>query len=72
MPDSKTMARQMATDIVGLTDKVEDLKAQLAKLKEQQVNKTVNQPSGKKPEWEKGDGPKGGKGPSKGKLGGKR
>ena len=64
---SKTIVRQLAADVVRLSDKVEDLDAQLAKLKEQKVNKSVNQPSGKKPEWEKG-----GKGPRKGKLGGKR
>lgn len=74
-PGAKTMARQMATDVISLTDKVEDLKTQLAKLKEQQVNKTANQPSGKKAEWEKGNEPKGGKDGKrrrKRKLGGKR
>lgn len=69
---AKTMVRQMATDIVRLTDKVADLLAQLAKLKEQQANKAVNQPSGKKPEWEKGKDPKGPQPSRKKKLGGKR
>jgi transposase len=72
--ESKTMVRQMATDIVSLADKVTDLQAQIGKLKEQQSNKAVNQPSGKKAEFEKGEkstGPKP-KAKRKKKLGGKR
>lgn len=70
-PGSKTLVRQLATDVVRLSDKFVDLEAQLAKLKEQLGNKAVNQPSGKKPEWEKGEKPKPKKG-RKRKLGGKR
>ena len=73
-PGAKTTVRQLATDVVRLSDKVTDLQAELAKLKEQQANKAVNQPSGKKAEWEKGKDPKGPK-PTKrrkSKLGGKR
>lgn len=53
-----------------MSDKIEELKAELAKLKEQQINKTVNQPPSKKPEWDKGNETKRGK--KKRKLGGKR
>ncbi len=58
-----------------LPEKITELEAQLAKLKEQEVNKTTNQPSGKKPEWGKGQDPNpkgGGKASGKGKLGGSR
>lgn len=71
-PRSKTMVRQMAADIVNLTGKVTNLQAQLAKMKDLQANKTLNQPSGKKAEWEKGRDPKGPKPTRKKKLGGKR
>ena len=50
-PGAKTAIRQMATDIVRMADKLTEVQAELAKLKEQQANKIVNQPSGKKPEW---------------------
>jgi hypothetical protein len=69
---AKTTVRQLATDVVRLSDKVANLEAQIAKMKEQQANNSVNQPSGKKPEWAKGKDPKGPKPRRKGKLGGKR
>jgi transposase len=51
----KTIARQLATDAIAFRAKVEALEAEVAKLKEARVNETVNQPSSKKPEWDKGD-----------------
>ena len=48
-PGSKTFIHQLATDAVRMSDKIAKLEADLAKLKEQQGNKTVNQPSSKKP-----------------------
>lgn len=65
----------MADDLIVLCEEVRSLEAQVAKGKENHVNSSTNEPSGKKPEWEKGKGPdpkpgrpKG----KKGKLGGKR
>lgn len=72
---TKFLALQFAADVICAVEKIKDLEAQIAKFKEQDVNKTTNQPSGKKPEWEKGQGPNpkgGGKGPCTGKLGGSR
>jgi transposase len=60
-PASKTTIRQIVTDAVRMGDKIAALEAELAKLKEQRINKTVNQPSSKKAEWEKDDDKKGGK-----------
>jgi len=45
---------------------------ELAKLQLQRVNETVNQPSGKKPEWDKGNDADPDKPPRKRKLGGRR
>jgi len=55
-PNAKTIAGQLAADAVALRAKVEALEAELAKLGQQRVNETVNQPSSKKPEWDKGNG----------------
>jgi hypothetical protein len=53
--NDKTIARQLAADAIAFRARVEALEAELTKIKEAQVNATVNQPSGKKPEWDKGD-----------------
>ncbi len=71
-PSAKTIAGQLAADAVALRAKVEALKAELAKLGQQRVNETVNQPSSKKPEWDKGNGTDAGKTRRKRKLGGRR
>ena len=72
-PSAKTPAGQLAADAVALSAKVQALEAELAKRQQQRVNETVNQPSSKKPEWDKGnsidpDKPK----RRKRKLGGRR
>ena len=69
---AKTAARQLAADAVALSAKVQALEAELAKLRQQRVNETVNQPSSKKPEWDKGNGADPDKPPRKRKLGGRR
>ena len=46
---AKTTAEQLAADAVALSAEVQTLKAKLAKLEQQRVNETVNQPSSKKP-----------------------
>ena len=53
---AKTTAVQLAADVVQLSAEVQALKAELAKHQQQRVNETVNQPSSKKPEWDKGNG----------------
>ena len=69
---AKTQAGQLAADAIALSAKVQALEAELAKLQLQRVNETVNQPSGKKPEWDKGNGADPDKPPRKRKLGGRR
>lgn len=69
---AKTIAGQLATDAVALRAEVEALKTELAKLGQQRVNETVNQPSSKKPEWDKGNGRDPDKPRRKRKLGGRR
>ena len=71
-PNAKTIAGQLAADAVALRAKVEALEAELAKLQQQRVNETVNQPSSKKPEWDKGNGADPDKPRRKRKLGGRR
>ena len=71
-PNAKTIAGQLAADAVALRAKVEALEAELAKLQQQRVNETVNQPSSKKPEWDKGNGRDPGTTRRKRKLGGRR
>ncbi len=53
---AKTTAAQLAADAVALSAKVRAFEAELAKLRQQRVNETVNQPSSKKTEWDKGNG----------------
>jgi hypothetical protein len=69
---AKTAAGQLADDAIALSAKVQALEAELAKLQQQRVNETVNQPSSKKPEWDKGNGADPDKPPRKRKLGGRR
>ena len=69
---AKTTAAQLAADAVALSAKVRAFEAELAKLRQQRVNETVNQPSGKKPEWDKGNDADPDKPPRKRKLGGRR
>ena len=69
---AKTQAGQLAADAIALSAKVQALEAELAKLQLQRVNETVNQPSGKKPEWDKGNDADPDKPPRKRKLGGRR
>ncbi len=45
MPSAKTLAGQLAADAVALSAKVQALEAELARLRQQRVNETVNQPS---------------------------
>jgi hypothetical protein len=71
-PAAKTIAGQLAADVVALHAKVEALAAELAKLEQQRVNQTVNQPSSKKPEWDKANGVDPDKPRRKCKLGGPR
>jgi transposase len=71
-PSAKTIVGQLAADAVALGAEVEALKAELAKLRQQRVNETVNQPSSKKPEWDKGNDPDPDKPRRKRKLGGRR
>jgi hypothetical protein len=59
----------MATELVALKEKNQELQEQIDKQKQKDVNHTANQPSGKKPEWDK-DGPKGGSGKNGGKRNG--
>jgi len=54
-PSAKVTARQLAADAITLSAKVQALQGELAKLQQQRVNETVNQPSSKKPEWDKGN-----------------
>ena len=56
-PAAQTLVRKMSVEVVQLTAELAQCKAELAKLKEQHLNATVNQPSGKKPEWAKGKDP---------------
>ena len=53
---AKAEAGQLAADVVALCARVRTLEAELAKLQQQRVNETVNQPSSKKPEWDKRNG----------------
>ncbi len=69
---SKAMAQQLAADVVTLSVKVKALEAQLAQANEQRVNSSVNQPSSKKPEWDKGNAPGTAKPRRKRKPGGRR
>ncbi|HEX4594572.1 MAG TPA: IS66 family transposase [Bryobacteraceae bacterium] len=69
---AKTAAGQLAADAIALSAKVQVLEAELAKLQQQRVNETLNQPSSKKPEWEKGSGADPDKPRRKRKLGGRR
>jgi len=69
---AKTAAGQLADDAIALSAKVQALEAELAKVRRQRVNETVNQPSSKKPEWDKGNGADPDKPPRKRKLGGPR
>ena len=55
----------------GLTKEVTTLRAELAKMREQHTNETVNQPSSKQPEWNKDSGPETPR-RRKRKLGGRR
>lgn len=71
-PAAKTIAGQLAADVVALRAKVEALAAELAKLEQQRVNQIVNQPSSKKPEWDKANGADPDKPRRKRKLGGPR
>ena len=71
-PSTKAIAGQLAADTIALSAKVKDLEAELAKLQQQRVNETVNQPSSKKPEWDKGNGEDPDKLRRKRKLGGPR
>lgn len=71
-PRSKAAAQQLAADAVPLTAKVQALEAELATLQERRIHQTVNQPSGKKPEWNKGTGTGSGKKRRKRKPGGRR
>jgi hypothetical protein len=54
---AKNKVHNMAKDLIALSEEVRHLEAQLAKDKESRVNNSTNEPSGKKPEWEKGKGP---------------
>lgn len=69
---SKAMAQQLAADVLTLSAKVNALEAQWAEANEQRVNSSVNQPSSKKPEWDKGNAPATAKPRRKRKLGGRR
>ena len=71
-PAAKTIAGQLAADVVALCAKVEALAAELAKLEQQRVNQIVNQPSSKKPEWDTANGADPDKPRRKRKLGGPR
>jgi transposase len=71
-PRSRAVAQRLAADAVALTAKVQALEAQLATLQERRINQTVNQPSGKKPEWNKGTGTDSEKKRRKRKPGGRR
>ena len=69
---AKTQAGQLVAGAIALSAKVQALEAELAKLRQQRVNETVNQPSSKKPEWDKGNGADPEKPTRKRKLGGPR
>lgn len=69
---AKAAAGQLAADAIALSAKVKALETELAKLRQQHVNETVNQPSSKKPEWDKGNGADPDKPRRKRKLGGRR
>jgi transposase len=69
---TKTQAGQLVADAIALSAKVQALEAELVKLQQQRVNETVNQPSSKKPEWDKGNGEDSDKPRRKRKLGGPR
>jgi transposase len=72
---SKTMASQLAADSTALEAKLQDAQAQLASIREQRLNETVNEPSSKKPEWNKDNSPEPEKRPppkGKRKPGGRR
>jgi transposase len=69
---AKMVAGKLAADAVALSAKVQALEAKLAKLQQQRVNETVNQPSSKKPEWDKGNAADPDMPPPKGKPGGRR
>jgi len=72
---AKNKVHNMADDLIALCEEVRHLEAEVAKGKQSRVNTSTNEPSGKKPEWEKGKGPDPKPGRPKGKkgrLGGKR
>ena len=71
-PSAKVTARQLAADAIALSAKVQALQGELAKLQQQRVNETVNQPSSKKPEWDKGNATNPDRPRPKCKLGGRR
>lgn len=71
-PESKALAEQLATDAAALRAEVEALRDQLAQIQQQRSNETVNQPSSKKPEWDKADPAEPKKPRRKRKLGGRR
>jgi len=63
--DSKAMAEELAREVTALG-------AELARMREQHTNETVNRPSGKQPEWNKDSGPETPPRRRKRKLGGRR
>ena len=67
-PGSKVAAEQLAADAAALSAEVEALRTQLAQLQQQRSNETINQPSSKKPEWDKTNDPEPGKPRRKRKL----
>src|SRR5947199_8397219 len=69
---AKTQAGQLVAGAIALSAKVQALEAELAKLQQQRVNETVNQPSSKKPEWDKGNATNPDRPRPKCKLGGRR
>ena len=71
-PSAKLTARQLAADAIALSAKVQALQGELAKLQQQRLNETVNQPSSKKSEWDKGNATNPDRPRPKCKLGGRR
>ena len=63
--DSKAMAEELAREVTALG-------AELARMREQHTNETVNRPSSKQPEWNKDSGPETPPRRRKRKLGGRR
>ena len=78
-PESKAIAEQLAANDAELRAEASAVRTQLAALRQKQSNETLNQPSSKKPEWDKagddeepGKAGKPGKPKRKRKLGGRR